>query len=164
MPLATTTKVEDKPMKKIVSAAALTLLASTATFAQQPAPLSPPASTQQTGMSPSSTATLMATVPGDCVTVTNYYKQNVYDPSDSKIGEIADVLINKEGRITAVIISVGGFLGMGENDVAAPFEAIRMTEKGDKAYLVLNTTKETLKNAHGYKYDRNTTKWVSDGS
>jgi sporulation protein YlmC with PRC-barrel domain len=106
----------------------------------------------------------MATVPGDCVTVTNYYKQNVYDPSDRKIGEIADVLINKEGHITAVIISVGGFLGMGEKDVAAPFEAIGATQKGNELYLVMNTTKDALKNAPGYKYDRNTTKWVSDKS
>lgn len=152
-------------MKMTLSATALTLLASTATFAQQPGPMSPPASTQQSGaMSPSSTATLMTAVPGDCVTVTNYYKQNVYDPSDSKIGEITDVLVNKEGRVTAVIISVGGFLGMGEKDVAAPFEAIRATQKGNEWYLVMNTTKDALKNAPGYKYDRNTTKWVSDKS
>jgi|GEM_PF-939559 len=38
-------------------------------------------------MSPSSTATLMTTVPGVGATVTSYDKQNVYDPSDSKIGE-----------------------------------------------------------------------------
>ena len=46
--------------------------------------------------------------------MTNFYKQNVYDPSDNKIGDIDDVLIDKEGRVTALIISVGGFLGMGE--------------------------------------------------
>jgi hypothetical protein len=150
-------------MKKIISAAALTLVASTATFAQQPAPLSPPASQQTEAVSPSS-PTLMATISGEGTTITNYYKQNVYDPSDKKIGEIADVLVTPEGRATAVIISVGGFLGMGEKHVAAPFEAIRATEKGNKMYLVLNTTKEALKNAPGYKYDKNTTKWVSDGS
>jgi hypothetical protein len=38
-------------------------------------------------MSPSSTATLMTTVPGGGATVTSYDKQNVYDPSDSKTGE-----------------------------------------------------------------------------
>jgi hypothetical protein len=137
-------------MKKILSAAALTLLASTATFAQTGA------------MSPSSPATLMTAIDG--VTITGYYEQNVYDPSDKKIGEIADVLVTPEGRVTAVIISVGGFLGMGEKHVAAPFEAIRATEKGNKMYLVLNTTKEALKNAPGYKYDRDTTTWVSDRS
>ncbi|MGH6848201.1 MAG: PRC-barrel domain-containing protein [Methylocella sp.] len=152
-------------MKKILSFAALTLLASTAAFAQQPGAMSPPASAQPSGaMPPSSPAMLMTTVPGDCVTVTNYYKQKVYDPSDHKIGEIADVLVNKEGRIMAVIISVGGFLGVGEKDVAAPFEAILEAQKGNESYLVMNTTKEALKNAPGYKYDKNTTMWVPDKS
>jgi len=44
-------------------------------------------------------------------TVTNFYKQNVYDPSDNKIGDVDDVLIDKEGHVTAMIIGVGGFLG-----------------------------------------------------
>jgi sporulation protein YlmC with PRC-barrel domain len=49
-------------------------------------------------------------------TVTNFYKQNVYDPSDNKIGGVDDILIDKEGRVTAVIIGVGGFLGMGQRE------------------------------------------------
>ena len=53
----------------------------------------------------------MTTMPGDAVTVTDWYKQNVYDPSENKIGEIVDVLVNKNGQVSAVIISVGGFLG-----------------------------------------------------
>jgi sporulation protein YlmC with PRC-barrel domain len=138
-------------MKKILCVAAFTLLAGTATFAQQPARMSPPEA-------------LMTTMPGDGVTVTNYYKQNVYDPSDSKIGEISDVIVDKEGRITAFIVSVGGFLGMNEKDVAAPFHAVHATQKDGKWYLVMNATKDALKNAPGYKYDKNSTKWVSDKS
>jgi sporulation protein YlmC with PRC-barrel domain len=61
--------------------------------------------------------------------VTNFYKQNVYDPSDNKIGGVDDILIDKEGRVTAVIIGVGGFLGMGEKDVAVPFSSVRASEK-----------------------------------
>ena len=53
-------------------------------------------------------------------TVTNFYKQNVYDPSDNKIGDVDDVLIDKEGRVTAMIIGVGGFLGMGEKELRFP--------------------------------------------
>jgi sporulation protein YlmC with PRC-barrel domain len=138
-------------MKKIISVAAFTLLAGTATFAQQPARMSP-------------ADALMTTMPRDGVTVTNYYKQNVYDPSDSKIGEISDVIVDKEGRITAFIISVGGFLGMNEKDVAAPFHAVHAKQKDNKWYLVMNTTKDALKNAPGYKYDKTTTTWVADKS
>jgi sporulation protein YlmC with PRC-barrel domain len=138
-------------MKKIISIAAFTLLAGTATFAQQPARMSAPDA-------------LMTTMPRDGVTVTNYYKQNVYDPSNSKIGEISDVIVDKEGRISAFIVSVGGFLGMNEKDVAAPFHAVHATQKDGKWYLVMNTTKDALKNAPGYKYDKITTTWVSDKS
>jgi hypothetical protein len=38
-------------------------------------------------------AEALTTIPASTTTVTNYYKQNVYDPSDSKIGEIKDVLV-----------------------------------------------------------------------
>jgi sporulation protein YlmC with PRC-barrel domain len=74
-------------------------------------------------------------------TVTNFYKQNVYDPSDNKIGGVDDILIDKEGRVTAVIIGVGGFLGMGEKDVALPFSSVRASEKNNNWYWFSTRTK-----------------------
>jgi hypothetical protein len=142
-------------MKPVLLATALTLLASTATFAAEPA---------KPAMSPSSMDSLMTTMPGDAVTVTNWYKQNVYDSSNNKIGEIVDVLVNRTGEVTAVMISVGGFLGMDTKDVAAPFRAIHATMKDNKWWLVMNTTKDALKIAPGYKYDKSSTTWVSDKS
>jgi sporulation protein YlmC with PRC-barrel domain len=71
--------------------------------------------------------------PAGRLTVTNFYKQNVYDPSDNKIGGVDDILIDKKGRVTAVIIGVGGFLGMGEKDVAVPFSSVRASEKNNKS-------------------------------
>ena len=102
-------------------------------------------------------------MPADSVTVTDWYKQSVYDPQDHKIGEVMDVLVDKAGKVTSLIIGVGGFLGAGEKDVAVPFDAVRLTNKGnDKWYLVMNTTKDDLKTAPGFKYDRNSTTWVAD--
>jgi hypothetical protein len=46
-----------------------------------------------------------------------YYKQNVYDPMDRKIGDIADVLVDRDGKVGVFIISVGGFLGIASKDV-----------------------------------------------
>jgi hypothetical protein len=74
------------------------------------------------------------------------------------------VLVNKNGAVTAVMISVGGFLGMDTKDIAAPFQAIHVTMKGNKWWLVMNATKEALKTAPGYKYDKTSTTWVSDKS
>jgi hypothetical protein len=87
-----------------------------------------------------------------------------YDPSDNKIGEIVDVLVDQEGRVNALIIGVGGFLGAGEKDVAVPFNAVHGKKKDNKWWLVMNTTKDALKNAPGYKYDSNKTQWVPDKS
>jgi sporulation protein YlmC with PRC-barrel domain len=110
-----------------------------------------------------SNARMMTQMPTDSVTVTDWYKQSVYDPQDHKIGEVMDVLVDKAGKVTSLIIGVGGFLGAGEKDVAVPFDAVRLTNKSnDKWYLVMNTTKDDLKSAPGFKYDRNSTTWVAD--
>jgi sporulation protein YlmC with PRC-barrel domain len=110
-----------------------------------------------------SAAQIMSSIPSDSVTITHWYKQNVYDPNDSKIGEIMDVLVDREGKATALIVGVGGFLGMGEKDVAVPFNAVQVTNKNNnKWYLVMNASKDTLKNAKGFKYDRNAMTWIPE--
>ena len=107
-------------------------------------------------------AETLSTLPSNSATVTNYYKQSVYDPKENKIGEIDDVLVDREGRITALVIGVGGFLGVGEKDVAVPFSAVKGTKKNDKWWLTLNETKDSLKNAKGFKYNKETTSWSVD--
>jgi sporulation protein YlmC with PRC-barrel domain len=121
--------------------------------------LAGPAIAQQTTTTVAKSQTLTS-LPTNAMTVTNWYKQNVYDPSDAKIGEIVDVLVNKEGKIDAFIVSVGGFLGIDAKDVAVPFSAVRATMKNDKWYLTMDTTKDALKGASGYKYDSNKLTWV----
>jgi sporulation protein YlmC with PRC-barrel domain len=134
-------------MKNLIVFTAGVLIASTAAFAQ---PTSP------------GRAEIMSSVPNNSATVADWYKQNVYDPSDNKIGEIMDVLVSSEGRATALIIGVGGFLGAGEKDVAVPFSAVKHTMKDKKIYLTMDTTKDALKAAPGFKYDRERTTWVPD--
>jgi sporulation protein YlmC with PRC-barrel domain len=68
-------------------------------------------------------------------TVTDWYKQSVYDPSNSKIGEIMDVLLSSDGKVNALIVGVGGFLGMGEKDVAVPFSAVKHETRDGKVYF-----------------------------
>ena len=107
-------------------------------------------------------AKLQTSIPNNALTVTDWYKQDVYDPNNNKIGQISDVLVDKSGRISTLIIGVGGFLGAGEKDVAVPFEEVQATTKDNKVRLVMNTTKDALKSAPGFKYDSNTTTWVPD--
>jgi sporulation protein YlmC with PRC-barrel domain len=107
---------------------------------------------------------LMTTIPSDSVTVTDWYKQNVYDPNNSKIGEIMDVLVSSDGRANTLIVGVGGFLGAGEKDVAVNFDAVKRTTKNNSIYLTMDTTKDQLRSAPGFKYDSQTTSWVPDTS
>jgi sporulation protein YlmC with PRC-barrel domain len=134
-------------MKNLITMSAGLLIASTAAFAQ---PMS------------SGRAEIMSSVPNNSVTVTDWYKQNVYDPANNKIGEIMDVLVSPDGHATALIVGVGGFLGAGEKDVAVPFAAVKHTMKDKKVYLTMDATKDALKAAPGFKYDREKTSWVPD--
>jgi hypothetical protein len=109
-------------------------------------------------------ARLMTTVPTDGATVTNYYKQSVYDPSGNKVGDVSDLIVEKGGRITAAMVGVGGFLGIDEKNVAIAFDALRASRKNNVWHLTVNTTKDELERAPGFRYDRGTTMWVSDKS
>ncbi len=90
---------------------------------------------------------IVTSVPQGVMTVTDWYKQTVYDPNDKKVGTIADVLIDKDGKVAVLILAVGGFVGLGAKDVAVSPTAVKMTTKNNKTYLVMDTTKEELTNA-----------------
>src|SRR3954466_10916200 len=109
------------PMKRFTYAALLVVFATATASAQAP---------QQAPQPSGSAAQILGSIPANSVTITHWYKQNVYDPSDNKIGEIMDVLVDRAGN------GVGGFLGMGEKDVAVPFDAVQVTSKdNNKWYL-----------------------------
>src|SRR5690349_2209586 len=103
---------------------------------------------------------LLATVPEASNTVADYYKQDVYDTQDNKLGAVSDVLLDKNGQVSAVILGVGGVLGIGEKDVAVPFTALQLKEKNGNRYLVVDANKDALKAAPGYVYDRTKRTWV----
>jgi hypothetical protein len=64
---------------------------------------------------------------------------DVYGPNNEKVGDIDDVLVDRDGKIQAVVIGVGGFLGMGEKDVAIPFAELQWTSD-EEARTATNTT------------------------
>ena len=132
-------------MQKFVSAAAVALLlmipVGTALAANEPAPT-------------------ISNLPSGVLPVSDYYNQSVYDAKENKIGHINDLLLDKGGKISAVILGVGGFLGAGEKNVAVPFNALKLTEKNGKRYLVMDTTKEALNSAPGYTFDRTKKEWI----
>lgn len=72
------------------------------------------------------------------------------------VGEISDIILDREGAVQAVLVDIGGFLGIGERRVAVSMEALRFV--GDSAtaqvtddyYLVVNATRQALEGAPDY--------------
>jgi sporulation protein YlmC with PRC-barrel domain len=54
---------------------------------------------------------------------------NVYNDNNDKVGSINDVILDKSGKIAAVIIGVGGFLGVGEHYVSVPFDQLKWSNE-----------------------------------
>jgi hypothetical protein len=80
-----------------------------------------------------------------------YTADNRKDWAD--VGEINDVVLDLNGDIKAVVLGVGGFLGLGEKDVAVEMSSLRkVRESADSNdwFLVVNTTKDMLTNAPAY--------------
>jgi sporulation protein YlmC with PRC-barrel domain len=89
---------------------------------------------------------------------------DVIGTDDKKIGDVSDILFDKDGKIEAYVVGVGGFLGIGSKDVALAPSAFQVV-KGDKSKnesdkLRLSMTKDQLKEAANfepYKEPRQTT-------
>jgi sporulation protein YlmC with PRC-barrel domain len=65
---------------------------------------------------------------------------DVYNNNNEKIGDISELLVDQSGKIQAVVIGVGGFLGMGEHDVAVPFDQIKLMTEPRAGATAANTT------------------------
>ena len=70
------------------------------------------------------------------------------------IGEINEIVLGRDGAVKAVVIGVGGFLGMGEKNVAVSLKDIGFVKNGDSPsdyFLVVNSSKDALNAAPEYK-------------
>ncbi|WP_426131874.1 PRC-barrel domain-containing protein [Pararhizobium sp. PWRC1-1] len=69
------------------------------------------------------------------------------------IGEVNEVILSRDGQVKAVVLGVGGFLGMGEKNVAIPMKDIKFIKDGEDAdeyFLVVNSNKQMLTDAPAY--------------
>lgn len=102
----------------------------------------------QTGAIDKSTLTEM---PAGDIRAETLVGTTVYGANDANLGEIGDVVLTQDGKVDAVIIDVGGFLGVGEKEVAVGMDKLAfMTDKDGKKYLYTTFTKEQLDAAAAY--------------
>ena len=84
------------------------------------------------------------------ISANDYIGKSVYNAEDESIGDVNDLILEEQGGIVAAVIGVGGFLGIGEKDVAVPMDKITMTrdaENNNEVRLTTTETAESLKAA-----------------
>lgn len=76
---------------------------------------------------------------------------DVYNEANEKLGDVNELILDKNGKVTAVVIGVGGFLGMGEHDIAVSMDKLKFVEEPARttssAPARETTTKETTTGA-----------------
>ena len=108
--------------KYMTAGVAATALLATVAFAQNPSPTDankPPAAAASTSNSSHQGEWRASKVVG----------LSVYNNNNESIGSINDLLTDKSGSIKAVVIGVGGFLGVGEHLVAVPFDQVKFVNE-----------------------------------
>jgi sporulation protein YlmC with PRC-barrel domain len=67
---------------------------------------------------------------------------DVYNEQNEKIGDISDVILDRAGKASAVIIGVGGFLGMGEHLVSIPYDKVKWVNEPARSSTASTTTSD----------------------
>ncbi|WP_376702976.1 PRC-barrel domain-containing protein [Mesorhizobium sp. ISC25] len=113
--------------------------------ADNAAPAAPSTSAQNTTPAPAAPAEPVKRAEGNLAT--NIIGETVYNGTGDdaqNIGDVNDIVINKEAKAQSLIIGVGGFLGIGEKNVAYDFDKAQWAERNGDRWLVAQTTKEEL--------------------
>lgn len=125
--------------------------ATTDQAAQAPADQQPAATAPDTTTTAAIDKSTLTEVPADQVSADNMIGTNVYGANDENIGEISDIVLNADGKVDAVVIDVGGFLGIGAKPVAVGFDNLRFMADGNgNRYLYTQFTKEQLEAQTAY--------------
>jgi hypothetical protein len=84
----------------------------------------------------------------------NYQARTDEEKDWDDIGEVDDVILGFDGSVKAVVLGVGGFLGIGEKDIALPMDQLKVVREQDDAdsfFLVVNANKDVLTSAEAYE-------------
>lgn len=137
-------------MRKLISTASLIALMTIPAFAQDTAPKQEAMPSQQQEMT-ADPATKQASYAGQ-ISASDLLNKSVKNASNENVGDINDIRIDTSGKIAAVIVGVGGFLGMGEKNVALPYDQLTFAKDADGALVVTaDVTKESLQSLPEWK-------------
>lgn len=143
-------------IRKLLATTAILTIVSTGAFAQttapttEPAPATPSAATEAAPAAPIApgVAVDQSEVTADGQLASNLIGENVYNSTAEdaeKVGDVNDLVLSKDGMVEAIVIGVGGFLGIGEKDVAIDFKTIDWAERDGDRWIVIKATADQLK-------------------
>ena len=145
-------------LKKLMMTTAAAALVAGSAVAQTPAPdtpKAPPAAQKSEPMAPGaqqSSRQFVTQQATDQWLASKFKGMDVIGSNNEKIGDVNDILFDRNGRIMAYVIGVGGFLGIGSKDVALAPAAFQVeTADRDEVKLKLAMTRDELKNAPEFK-------------
>ena len=134
-------------MKKLIPAVALVAMSLPAFAQQATTPASPAAQSDAPAVSTEAAAAGLSSE----ISANKLLNESVRNAANESSGDVNDVLIGSNGKVAAVIVGVGGFLGMGEKDVALPFDQLSFAKDSDGALRVTTSmTKDSLQSAPEY--------------
>ena len=73
----------------------------------------------------------------------------VYNEKDEKVGQVDDIIVTPDKAVSYAILGVGGFLGLGEREIAIPFKQLKA---GDGKFMLRGATKDALKGLPAFSY------------
>ncbi len=84
--------------------------------------------------------------------------QSVYNRANERVGEVNELVLDRDGKVAAAIIGVGGFLGIGERNVAVNFSSMQtMTDANNAMRVVLDIDRNRLRDAPEFRRPSNWT-------
>jgi len=85
------------------------------------------------------------------ISADNLIGTEVYSAQDENMGEVHDVLLTEDGQVDAIIVDVGGFLGMGAREVALGMDDLELRADGeDNLYVFTPYTQDQLEGSPEY--------------
>lgn len=141
-------------IKVLIAAAAVPALATVAYAQTTPAPTTPSTTPSATAPAPTATTNDTASAPqwyshqqGEW-RASKLVGSKVKNNAGDTIGDINEIILTSDGSAAAAVIGVGGFLGMGEHQVAVQFKSLKIDRDSNGNDIVkLDTTKDALKAA-----------------
>jgi sporulation protein YlmC with PRC-barrel domain len=89
----------------------------------------------------------MSAAPADGMRANHLIGATVRTSGDEDVGSVSDLIIGDNGQVVAIVVGVGGFLGLGEKDVAIGWGDVTRSGSSDELELRIDVTREDLESA-----------------